>query len=123
MIRRTINIILLFAVGLVVVSCYYDNEVDLYGVDDCDSRNVSYIGFVQPVIQQNCNVCHSTAANSGGVTLEGYDALKTYVDNGRLIGAITHTSGFSPMPQGAPQLPACTLEKIQAWVTDGALNN
>ena len=123
MIRRTINIILLFALSVAVVSCYYDNEIDLYGVDDCDSQNVSYIGFVQPMIQQNCNVCHSTAANQGGVSLEGYTALKTYVDNGRFIGAISHSSGFSAMPQGAPQLPACTLEKIKAWIVYGALNN
>lgn len=105
------------------VGCYYDNEEDLYGPVECDTGNVTYSSDVLPVLEQNCYVCHSAASNQGGVTLEGYNALKIYVDNGRFIGAIMHEDGFSPMPQSAPQLPQCTLDKIQAWVDEGAPNN
>ena len=113
----------LFFFPLLVMGCYYDNEIELYGVNDCVTTNISYVNDVQPMLEQNCYVCHSTAANLGNVTLEGYSATKMFVDNMRLIGAITHMSGFSQMPQNAPKLPECTLDKIQAWVNDGAPNN
>jgi len=108
---------------LFINSCYYDNEEELYGDVECDTSNVTYTDDVLPVMEQNCYVCHAANVNQGGITLEGYDALKVYVDNGRLLGAINHDSGFSPMPQNAPKLPDCAISKIQAWVDDGAPNN
>lgn len=71
----------------------------------------------------NCYRCHDAANNFGGVTLEGYDQLRTYVDNGELLGAIRHTAGFSPMPKNEPQLVECNIEKIAAWVAAGAAND
>ncbi len=118
-----LNIVVLLLISICMVNCYYDNEEELYGTDNCDTDNVSYASFVDVVLSQNCYVCHSAASNQGGVTLEGYDALKIFVDNGRFSGAITHASGFSPMPQNAPKLLACQLDKIQAWIDDGAQNN
>jgi len=103
--------------------CYYDNELELYGAPSCDTTAVSYSLFVENIMSDNCYVCHSAAANFGGVTLEGYDATKVYVNNGRLLGAIKHAPDFSAMPQGAPKLPDCTINKIEAWIDAGALNN
>lgn len=113
---------LLLLSGLFLVGCYYDNEEDLYP-SNCNTDNVGYAADVAPIISVNCLVCHSTAANLGNVRLEGYAALKTYVDNGKLLGAIKHQSGFSAMPQNAPKLSACNIAKIQKWVDDGALDN
>jgi hypothetical protein len=44
-------------------------------------------------------------------------------DNGKLVGAITHAAGFLPMPQSAPKLSDCNINKIKDWVNRGALNN
>jgi len=114
--------ILLLLSGLFLAGCYYDNEEDLYP-SNCNTDSVTYSGDVAPIISTNCLVCHSTAANLGNVRLEGYTALKTYVTNGKLLGAIKHQSGFSAMPQNAPKLSACNIAKIQKWVDDGALDN
>lgn len=106
-----------------LTGCYYDVEEELYPSLDCATQGVTYSQTVLPILQANCLSCHSAAANFGGVTLEGYDRLLTYVNNGELLGAIRHTPGFSPMPNNAPQLRQCDIEKIATWVDQGAPQN
>ena len=103
--------------------CKYDVEEELYPPNDCNTNNITYSGTVLSIIETNCYVCHSAAANNGGVTLEGYSSLKTYVDNGKLLGTIKRLVGFSPMPQNAAKLPDCNINEIEAWIDDGAEDN
>lgn len=119
-----------FLSGLIAASailtaggCYYDVEEDLYGPVICTTENQSYVHDVVPIIQNNCYVCHAQGVNLGNVTLEGYNSLKVYVDNGKLVGVINHSSGFPQMPQGASKLSDCNISKIEAWIDQGALNN
>jgi len=119
--RRIINFMALCLV--VLSSCYYDSEDKLYPATTCVTTNMSYQANIVPILQNNCFVCHSQAANLGSVTLEGYTSLMQFVNNGKLLGAIKHESGFSPMPQNAPALDACNIAKIEQWITDGAQNN
>lgn len=115
---------LLFLLILSAVSaCYYDVEEEIYPTLECNTLNINYSEEVLSIISNNCYICHSAASNFGNVTLEGYTALKTYVDNGRLLGVIRHESGFSPMPKNQPQLVECDIAKIETWINEGALNN
>lgn len=116
-------IISLLAIATAMAGCYYDVEEEIYPTLECQTDGVTYSGVVLPILQNNCFVCHSAAANFGNITLEGYQNLKIRVDNGQLLGAIRHKSGFSPMPQGAPQLVECNIQKIEAWVAQGAPEN
>ncbi len=104
-------------------ACYYDNEATLYPPTECISTNMSYQNDILPIISNNCYVCHSAVSNTGNVTLEGYSELIKYVDSGQLMGAINRDPGFSPMPQDAPKLNDCNIEKIESWIAAGALNN
>ena len=104
-------------------SCSSDNEEDLFGNDICDTENVSYAEFIAPTMQTFCNSCHSAAAPSAGIITATYEGLKIVALDGRLVGSINHESGFSPMPQGQPQLQECLRLKIKAWVQDGAEDN
>lgn len=114
----------LFILGvLLCTGCYYDVEEVLYPTDDCDTTAVSYSNDVLPVLQDQCYGCHSGSVLSGNVDVEGYDNVKSLVDNGKLLGVVRHDSGFSPMPQGAPQLPDCEIAQMEAWVQDGAPDN
>lgn len=108
---------------LILASCYYDVEEEIYPQTDCNVDNVTYSVNIVAILQSNCYVCHSQAINQAGITLEGYNNLKTYVDNGRFLGAVKHESGYSPMPQGAPQLPDCQIAQIEQWIMEGAPNN
>jgi hypothetical protein len=84
---------------------------------------MSYQTNIVPLLQQNCYNCHSAAVNTAGITLEGYDHLMQYVNNGKFLGAVRHDAGFKPMPQLAPKLGACEISKIEHWIADGAQNN
>lgn len=121
MAHRTIKI----WIGCLVLfsACYYDVEETLYPPSTCDTENMSYQADIVPILQQNCFVCHSVAANLGDITLEGYTNLMQQVNNGQLLGAIKHQPGFTAMPQGAAQLRSCDIAKIEQWITDGSQNN
>jgi len=116
----------LFIAGMfmfIFSSCYYDVAERLYPTSTCETGNMSYVTDISPILQNKCYVCHSAAVNSGNITLDGYGELMLYVNNGRLLGALKHQGGYSPMPQNAPQLGNCDLAKIEQWITDGAQNN
>ena len=118
---------LLLIGGLVFLSaCYYDKEDLLYGaaLPCTDSTGtISYATKVVPILQNSCYGCHSGGTPSGGIAMGNYTADKALVTNGKLIGTIKHTSGFSPMPKGGTKLSACNIAVVQKWVTAGAPNN
>jgi hypothetical protein len=104
-------------------SCYYDKEEELYGTS-CNTGNVTYSTTITGIINAyNCLSCHNGAVPSGGFSLSGYDNVKAKVTDGRLLGAISHTQGFAAMPQNAPKMSQCDINKVKAWVDAGALNN
>ena len=118
-------IIKIMLVGFVAIftSCYYDSEEDLYPASGCNTTNLSYVANIQPIFERNCYSCHSAAANTANVTLEGHSNLMNHVNSGRLLGAIRHESGFTPVPQSASKLIACDIAKIEQWIADGSPNN
>ena len=119
--RRIINYMVL---GMIVFSsCYYDNVETLYPVGDCTTVNMSYVSDINPILQQNCFNCHDADANNGNVTLEGYNQLMPHITNGRLLKAIKHESGVSPMPQNTTALSTCDISKIEQWILQGSQNN
>ena len=90
----------------------------------CDTVNMQYAAHIAPLIQTNCFSCHSTANMAiSGISLEGYANLKARVDDGRLLGAITHAAGFSPMPKDMAKLSDCNINRIRGWINRGAPNN
>ncbi len=112
---------------LLVVSCYYDNKEDLYKdlpSPVCDTVDVSYSAFVKPLLERSCATpnCHIGPNASAGIDLSLYADAKRIADNGSFYGRITNTTG-PLMPQGGPRLPPCDIDKIEAWIDAGALNN
>lgn len=106
-------------------ACEYNVAEELYPPTECISDSMSYVTNIEPIISHNCYACHSliNAPANGTMVLEGYDELIKYVNNGQLLGAIKWESGFSRMPQDAPQLPDCDIIKIESWINDGAPDN
>ena len=117
--RQILALIIVLGMG----SCYYDVEEELYPTIECATEDIQYQRDILPILVDNCLNCHSAAANFGNITLEGYDRLIPFIENNELVGAIKHSAGFSPMPKNAPKLLDCEIEKIEAWIDAGALNN
>ncbi len=116
-------------ISVFTVSCYWDNEEFLYPEisTGCDTTAaVTYSGAVAELLQGRCLSCHSSsaAANLGGnIKLDTYAAVKTYADNGQLLGSVQHASGYSQMPKGSTKLSDCEITSIAKWIADGTLNN
>lgn len=118
--------ILVFFLGfiLLISACKYDNEEDLYSSSNCETDDMSYVEDITPILTNyRCISCHNTTSPGGSVDLDSYDEVKIYVDNGRLLGSIKHSDGFSAMPQFSSQMAQCDIDKIEAWIYDGAKNN
>lgn len=89
----------------------------------CATDTVTYRYSIVNILTDNsCIACHNNSSASGNVNLEGYANVKRYADNGKLFGVTSHTSG-SPMPKGGDRISQLEIDKIQAWVCQGAPNN
>ena len=104
-------------------SCYYDKADLLYPDTACDTAAVKYSTSIVPVLSSNCISCHGGSTPSAGIGLDTYAGVKTQANNGRLLGAVTHSPNFSPMPKNSNKLSTCNIEKIRIWIAAGAPNN
>lgn len=107
------------------VSCSKANEESLNNGNTCDTTAVKYSTDIVNILSNNCYSCHGagSTAGSGGIDLSTYSNLKVHADAGHLVGVVTHAPGFTPMPYGKPKLDDCSVNKIVAWVNQGAQNN
>ena len=89
----------------------------------CNIESISFSNDINPIIETFCKGCHSGSFPSGGISLENYNTIIEVVNSGQLIGAVTWSDGFSRMPQNQDQLDNCNIDKIKAWINDGAKDN
>ena len=92
----------------------------------CDTTIFTYSGAIAPMMKSNCNSCHSTAAASGaggGIVLDNYNALLVQAQNGKLVGTISHNTGYSAMPKSGAKLTDCKITIVKKWIAAGAKNN
>lgn len=90
---------------------------------NCVATNVSFTNTVLPILKTNCTGCHSGTTPSAGIDLNSYASVKVQAANGKLVGSISHATGFIPMPSATVSISACEISQIKAWVTEGTLNN
>ena len=88
----------------------------------CDSTNVGFSASVWPIMQDNCYSCHSGTSAGGGIQITGYQDVRVLVQNGKLVGTINHTAGYSAMPKGG-KLSDCEIAIINIWIKNGAQND
>jgi hypothetical protein len=87
----------------------------------CVTTNMSFATHILPIFATNCNGCHNATIPAGGINLTTYNGTKAI--SARLLGSISHTTGFIPMPSSTTKLAACDINKIAAWISQGTLNN
>jgi hypothetical protein len=122
-----VGITVLFFVFL-LAGCYYDSKEYLFPEinSTCDTSSITYSGSVRPILGDHCYTCHSntSAGNFGGnIKLENYADVVIQADNGKLLGTISHQSGYFPMPQGAAKLDDCSISIIRIWIQSGTPDN
>ena len=124
---RITKLVAFFLPAVIMASCYNDKYDKLYptGTVACDTTTVTYAADIQPIFNAKCNTveCHDAATASGGYTFMTHAGAQPAALNGKLMGSITWSVGFSAMPKNLPKLPDCEINKIRRWVNQGALNN
>jgi hypothetical protein len=118
--------LLVMSVIVALNSCYYDVESELYpSTGSCDTTNITYSTTIKNILQNgSCLSCHSgTGASGGNIVLDNYNSVKTMAQSGRLYGAIAHSAGYQPMPQGGGKLTNCDISKVKTWINSGIPNN
>ncbi|MBV8389685.1 MAG: hypothetical protein JO080_07795 [Mucilaginibacter sp.] len=110
---------------MVIAGCYYDHANLVYPQPtNCVVSNITYSSSVVGILKTNCYSCHSGSASAGGgIQLDNYTSLKTYVSNGQLMNSLNHTGGVPAMPLTGSQLSACDILTIQTWINNGTPNN
>jgi hypothetical protein len=87
-----------------------------------DTVNVTFAKTIKPLLEINCVGCHQTGSASGNVVLDSYANVKTYIDNKKMWGAITYSTGYSAMPP-SQKLTDCQLVVVKKWIDKGAKND
>jgi mono/diheme cytochrome c family protein len=88
-----------------------------------DTLNVSFATKIRPLLQAHCFSCHGNGSSDGNVSVNTYDQVMHLAISGRLLGSISHSSGFSPMPLGTDKLSDCNITAIRVWIEEGMQNN
>jgi len=89
----------------------------------CDTENVSFSATVQPIIQNYCITCHGGDFPLGDLLLTNYTQISTTALSGSLLSALKGENGYIQMPYLQPPLNPCFIERIEAWINNGAPNN
>jgi len=105
------------------LSCENNNEIDLYGVEICDSTNITWNSKIADILYKNCVSCHGPEISYNGVRHDSYAEEMKVVLDGRLKGVINHLPGYSKMPKDRDILPECELLVINKWIANGAPEN
>jgi hypothetical protein len=106
-----------FLLGL--SSCYYDNEEDLYGIT-CDTTAVSYSADIWPIIETNCQTgCHAPGGSAIGHIFTDHASVLAKVTNGSMMNRVVELRNMPP----SGVLTDCQVNRMRAWILQGALDN
>jgi uncharacterized membrane protein len=90
---------------------------------NCSDTAFAFTANVRPIIDSYCNSCHSGSNPSGGLNFSNHSGLAAVALDGRLMGALDHQNGFTPMPSATITLDSCYRNIVRQWVNAGALDN
>ncbi|MCC7464922.1 MAG: hypothetical protein IT261_01555, partial [Saprospiraceae bacterium] len=75
-------------------SCYYDNEVDQYGVAVCDTTGISFSQDIMPIINANCISCHVQGGQQESSPFTSYQEIKNY--SSAMMERVNGVGGIMP---------------------------
>jgi hypothetical protein len=124
------NIVTFSYLSLIFLLFFYSCKKDSADVmfpdnGNCETINMKFSTDIKPILDNSCAFagCHSTDTKAAGYAYQTHEEVLLSVNNGLLLGAIKHQSGFSAMPKGGSKLSNCQISKIESWINSGAPNN
>ncbi len=108
-----LSLIVIFAIA----SCSKDTIIDVPMENSCNTENVTYTNTMKTIFSGcTSSSCHGS---SSGRSMANYNDAKAWAGMGRMIGALNHENGFSPMPKNAGKLDACQISQVSKWISNG----
>ena len=89
----------------------------------CDTTAYTFSGTIRPMMQNFCVGCHAGTTASAYVQLDSHAGVVAALSNNRLMGAVTHQTGYAAMPPSGNGLTDCQIRQLELWVAAGAPNN
>ncbi|MFT4522342.1 MAG: hypothetical protein ACI8ZN_001288 [Bacteroidia bacterium] len=118
---RNLAVLLTLCV-LVFQACKEEEPI----IKDDDNNNtitdtVRYNTHLKSFFETTCAVpyCHTTGSATG--SLSSYEDAKAFVSYGRILGALNHEAGFSPMPKDLPKLNDSLIAQVKNWIDQDTL--
>jgi hypothetical protein len=102
-------------------SCTKDKGEPLPVLDCGDTSSITYTNYVNTILANNCSIsgCHNSSFV--GYDYTNYSGIKGKVDNGSFVNRVLLQKNMPPSYSTGPtSLDPCTLQKLSAWVNDGA---
>ncbi len=125
--KFVVVMVFIFVTAAWFTSCKKDKALPLTppAFDLCDTIIYRFSNDIHPIFTQYCTDvgCHVTGNPSGNLRYETHAEIADPAGQARLLGAINHKPGFSPMPQNLPQIPDSLRVRINCWFNNGAPNN
>lgn len=115
-----LKLIFISLLALTFVCCGDDDDNMM--TDDCDTSGITYTNTVASIINGSCSIPGCHVPNSSTFSMIDYNATFIAAGFGSMVGALNHEPGFTPMPNppGSPRIAQCDIDKIEAWIADGA---
>ena len=107
-----------FALTLTLIQC----KKDSIDTATCTGTPPTYTADIKPIMNASCALagCHNATSKQDGYDLSSYAGTVAAAGKAAFLGSIQHKSGYSAMPQGASQLSAAALNKIECWVQNNS---
>ena len=115
-------IFILALISFSQLACENNNEIDLYGIEPCDTTNLSWENGIAAIYNAHCVYCHHEDENYKNIRHDSYEQELLVISDGgkKLKGAINHQPGYTKMPFEKPKLSDCKILKIETWIDNGA---
>lgn len=116
-----ISFLFSFLLLLELTSCTKDKGEPLPVLDCGDTSSVTYTNYVNTVLANSCNLsgCHNSLFI--GYDFTNYSGVKDKVNNGSFVNRVLQQKNMPPSYSPGPtSLDPCTLQKLSAWINDGA---
>ena len=127
--KNFLKIISFAGIALLLNSCYYDSFPEAGDLPpEPEPEDVSYSEQIQPLLNDDCVVCHPSLAppdltpdNSWSSLVNGGYVIPGDANNSDLYKSLLGIDGVSLMPpNGWPDAP---IELVRIWIEEGAKNN
>lgn len=93
---------------------------EMRGTPTVDSLDIpTFMDDIGPIVAANCLGCHSGSKPSNGYDFSDPAFFRSIAATGKVVRAISHQEGVTPMPFMEEKLPQATIDRMARWVEAG----